>query len=539
VLLKTRVEGARASSRVTAAMGARVTGAGGVEAAGSVMALAATLYTTRLLFLQQDANWDLKNYHSYNGWALFNGGLERDLHPAGFQSYLNPLVDVLNYFATSLVPAWAGTGLLLLVQLSSGLLLYAITRHLIPAMSKAAAAAVAILALGGAVTTAEWGTTFGDLTLAPLILASVLVVLGAGRGGSAARHALSGALLGAAVGAKIAFAPLAVGVFVLVLLLQPKSLSAVGSWCGGAAAGLLLIAGPWALYLYGHTGNPFFPLANNVFKSPYYPEVSARDNNYGVHGPIDLALLPFRLADADERLTAEVPFADLRWAMWAISLLLVVGVRVYAKERLRAGASCPTGNARRIVALQLSCLVSFILWASVAGIQRYAVPLEMLLVPVVTASLALILPRRVVRFWLVPVLAVLLGLTTSTANWGRIQMPQGPAIPRNAIPELAAFRGVIVAVPPSAFTAVASASFGERVWLRPPFTEAGRELGMNRLPDGPLAVLTRLNVPNPGEEARRAAAEFDLTITECSEIAAPLADRFLLCAASVPSKAAG
>ncbi len=45
--------------------------------------------------LGQDANWDLLNYHLYNGAALLRGRFDQDLLAAGMQSYLNPLLDAL------------------------------------------------------------------------------------------------------------------------------------------------------------------------------------------------------------------------------------------------------------------------------------------------------------------------------------------------------------------------------------------------------------------------------------------------------------
>ena len=43
----------------------------------------------------QDANWDLLNYHLYNGFAFLHSRSARDLLPTGLQSYLNPVLDAL------------------------------------------------------------------------------------------------------------------------------------------------------------------------------------------------------------------------------------------------------------------------------------------------------------------------------------------------------------------------------------------------------------------------------------------------------------
>ena len=49
------------------------------------------------VLLGQDANWDLRNYHLYNPFALLNSRTGIDLMPAGLQSTFNPLLDVPYY----------------------------------------------------------------------------------------------------------------------------------------------------------------------------------------------------------------------------------------------------------------------------------------------------------------------------------------------------------------------------------------------------------------------------------------------------------
>ena len=44
----------------------------------------------RSIGLGKDVNWDLRNYHWYNAWALLNGRLGWDLAPAQLQTYYNP-----------------------------------------------------------------------------------------------------------------------------------------------------------------------------------------------------------------------------------------------------------------------------------------------------------------------------------------------------------------------------------------------------------------------------------------------------------------
>src|SRR5438270_12031516 len=59
------------------------------------------------LLLGRDTNWDLRNYHFYNAYALLEGRLWRDLAPANAQAFLHPGLDVPFYLLVrSPLNAW-------------------------------------------------------------------------------------------------------------------------------------------------------------------------------------------------------------------------------------------------------------------------------------------------------------------------------------------------------------------------------------------------------------------------------------------------
>jgi hypothetical protein len=63
----------------------------------ALFALVTALSVVRSLQLGQDANWDLKNYHFYNAFALVRGRFDLDLAPAMSQTYSNPILDLPFY----------------------------------------------------------------------------------------------------------------------------------------------------------------------------------------------------------------------------------------------------------------------------------------------------------------------------------------------------------------------------------------------------------------------------------------------------------
>src|SRR4051812_28066674 len=95
------------------------------------MWLVPVLFGLLSVFLGQDDNWDLKNYHWYNPYALLHGRLDLDMAPGQWQSYFNPLIDVPYYVLSTSLPgplvgflmgALHGLNFLLLVAIARRLL---------------------------------------------------------------------------------------------------------------------------------------------------------------------------------------------------------------------------------------------------------------------------------------------------------------------------------------------------------------------------------------------------------------------------------
>ena len=57
------------------------------------------------LFLGQDTNWDLRNYHWYNPYSFLNGRFFFDVVPAQTPSFYNPTLDVPFFLLGNAVPA--------------------------------------------------------------------------------------------------------------------------------------------------------------------------------------------------------------------------------------------------------------------------------------------------------------------------------------------------------------------------------------------------------------------------------------------------
>ncbi len=54
--------------------------------------------------LDQDANWDLCNYHYYHAYAFLHGRFYYDILPAATPAFYNPLLNVPFYYLVNLLP---------------------------------------------------------------------------------------------------------------------------------------------------------------------------------------------------------------------------------------------------------------------------------------------------------------------------------------------------------------------------------------------------------------------------------------------------
>src|SRR3984893_152759 len=144
--------------------------------AGSLLAGAAYAW-----FAGEDINWDWRNYHEYNAFALINGRYDQDVAPAGIQTFLNPLAYLPAYLLRHHVgaPLWG-----MMLGAIHGLhlaLIYWFSRLVLSgaASGLTLAAAVAIAAFGP-MTLSEVGTSFADILTALPVITGVALIMSAG-----------------------------------------------------------------------------------------------------------------------------------------------------------------------------------------------------------------------------------------------------------------------------------------------------------------------------------------------------------------------
>ncbi len=369
------------------------------------------------LLMRQDANTDLHRYRFYIGYAFVHGRLDYDLVPAALGTFLNPILDSIHYLGIRhLPPRLFGFSIGALQGLNPALV-FLITRRLIGRGSGSLTFAllVGVLAAAGPTARSLLGTTMGDTTASIPLLLSVLLVVGDDerpwrRPGSVPGLG-AGLLAGASVGLKLTMAPFVLALAALIGLMVARRRLHVGGALAfflGVVLGYAALAGYWCWLLWERFGNPLFPFANQIFRSPFLPPEAIRDTRWAAQGPLDIVATPLAMALGETSRLQEIPFRDARFLLVLIAGLVWLSMRWLGR---RASLSVGQGNLLAYIAL------AYLAWLVAFYYYRYASVLEYL-APLALVILVRSLLPHAARTVLLPVGLFLL-LSTSVGQWQR------------------------------------------------------------------------------------------------------------------------
>ena len=358
--------------------------------------------------LGQDANYDLASYHLYNGGALLSGRFGRDLLAADMQSGFNPLLDAI-YAAAALGPLKDAPRLLAaFMGLWAGLTAYVAWRlalRLYPGRVRLALIGFAF-AVSSAPFVAEVGTTFNDIPVAGLMIAGLLVIVGAPR--HWAKIAWAGALFGAAAGLKLTaliYAPAGCIALACLGVTWRSAMRAGAIFTAGWLLGWLLMDGWWALKLWRLYQSPIFPMENGVFRSPWYPPANFIDDRFKPENIFQALIYPLYWYVWKPQAVGELWMRDPIGAV-----ALVLGVAAFIRWR----PARLSGHG----ALLMFLVIGYICWLWTSGIMRYALVLEIVSALCIPHLLTKILQGRVLALGLVATITLVAG-STQYGSWGR------------------------------------------------------------------------------------------------------------------------
>ena len=404
--------------------------------------------------LGQDANWDLLNYHLYNGFAFIQGRFAQDLLAAGMQGSLNPALDAL-YAGLALGPLrhaprtlaavtglWYGMAVFLAIRLAILLYLKTAAENRTGLAALAAAICAIALSVSGSAMVSQVGTTTDEVQVAVVMIAGLLVLAGGAvikpaevnpYRPSRRRVAVAGLLFGFAAGLKLTAALYTPAALLAAMsfehpphLMRRWVVTAI-PFLVASFIGLIISDGWWALILYRRFGSPTFPMFNGLFRSPMFPAANVVDRRFI---PTDLAqwlLYPWFWAYKETAAVAEMPLRDGRFAL-ALSLgvaclLISIARRLPSpfgrKKRLDNLEHPITPNQRALI---IFLFAGYIIWLTTSSILRYAVVLEVVAGMVVPGLLNALFRGRTLLGLLVFVPVVII---TTTVYPKTFRIPYG------------------------------------------------------------------------------------------------------------------
>lgn len=362
----------------------------------------------------QDRNWDLLNYHFYQGYALLHGRTTSDVAAAGLQSFLNPMVNVVSYVLLKEVPFPISAWVILVIQFSSVPAVLKLAKEIGADLGGGSDDAIffaTALCLVSPVWASELGTSFFSSWTAPLILWAVYLLYAPTKPEMVAgwRVAASGAMLGLATGLKLTNAPFSIAAFMMVAVLHGRGrlrfamtlgFLLLVSWGLGFA-----VTAWWNYHLLRLWGSPFFPFYNAIFRSDYFDFVNFRDFRWVFSSVSDFLSFCAKAAVGTNK-TSEIEFSDLRYLI----ILILAPVSCLRMDFFSIG--------RRLFAFIVFGVVAGLLWAVMFAYQRYLIPIELILGLFIWILVARIFHSRIVQKIIVGAIAAVSLIVVGVPDWG-------------------------------------------------------------------------------------------------------------------------
>ena len=192
------------------------------------------------------------------------------------------------------------------------------------------------------------------------------------------RAGVAALLVGLSVGLKLTSVIHAVGIAAAILVAVPgvrTRLEAVAAAGVAGLAGILLTGGWWMWKLWTVVGNPVFPMANGVFKSPFGPLENFRDTRTPAQSIWDALFYPVNAASRPYNEFGTTWMQDLPIAFFYMALL-ILGWVAYRTYRTKGhGAQMPP---RAVMTVCAGGLATLVVWFPLFMVGRYAMSVWMI-----------------------------------------------------------------------------------------------------------------------------------------------------------------
>ena len=334
--------------------------------------------------LGKEMAWDTLVYHVYTGFSALHNRFGQDYFPTGIHSYLTPYAYVPFYaLATSGLSALQASSLLALLHAGILCLTFELALVVFPSgtigQRWGMAVCAVVMAVANPILLQQVGTSFADITTGELVLAGWLLLAGAVRTAGPARIIFAAAMLGVATALKPTNAVHSVTAAVmLVMLPRPtiQKLKYLSAYACTLAVSFAIVSAPWSYRLARAFGNPFFPLLNNVFRSPEFVTEPLRHFRFIPSSLAEALWRPFAMVDPAPMIHEEIAAPDPRYALLLVLAGILVVQLVWKRHRPASTASATDSHAdsRVLTALGFAFAADWFAWLTVSGNGRYFLP---------------------------------------------------------------------------------------------------------------------------------------------------------------------
>ncbi len=331
--------------------------------------------------------WDLAGYHFYNPYAYLHHRMNKMDYwpPSAIQVYITPTLDFISYYLINhcsprvtefILGAVHGINIVLIFYLSKFMLKFFVKDIY---LQIGLAIACACLGIYAPTVYSGIGAFFNDNTISIFTLSFLLgwafIINRYYENGSYSKtHIIIATIfLGMAAGFKLTFIIYLVGLFgsliFLPMRMSDKLLFFLYSTFG-IVVGFLITDGYWMWLLWQEYRNPFFPLFNGIFQSPFFPAINWSEPRFVPKGIIEALLFPFYIATGSKP-TSDGWFTDYRFAIVYVLFMLFVAA-IIDKKKFALIKCYPVWN------LYLFFIFTYIFWQEYFSVMRYLNVLQML-----------------------------------------------------------------------------------------------------------------------------------------------------------------
>ena len=379
-----------------------------------IVGLLSLIYSTYLHFtLGMDGFWDTANYHIYNGWAMSHLFGYSFGAVAQYHTYLNPVIDFINYNTFSFHP-FVGAAFHSFVFCLTIMILFLIASTVYKGKSELDSNILSFFAVmigaTGAMTVSLFGSWTNEHITAMLLITALFLSVRYLEVNRLKLIFFAGFFAGMALGLKLTSVPFVIALLISVVLVSKFHKKTLIFIVAGAFSGLMLTDGPFMLLRFLDTGNPVFPLANNIFHSPYAEDAWKSFSKFEISQTFSYLSLPIQWLSTGN-FSEESSVRDGRFLLAYIGLLMFVLAAIFKKVKI---------NKQEILII-LTFIFTWLLWILAFRIYRYLVVLELLsgIVFLMGTGKLIHLTNMATKIILIILTTVFLYYTTVYPNWGR------------------------------------------------------------------------------------------------------------------------